>query len=123
MTLRSYTWGMRLVTLFSFGALALVVHYVDPEATGVAGKVVFYAMLFFALSGMFNLMLLRLRREITDCENAFANVGLSFRQGVLLAMLVVGILILQGLRILVWWDALLLLFGILLIELYFLLRD
>jgi uncharacterized membrane protein YgdD (TMEM256/DUF423 family) len=114
---------MRLVTLFSIGALAMVIIYVDPDSTGLVGKILFYAILFFVFVGIFNLVLLRLRRRITDPENAFANVGLSFRQAILLALLVVGIMLLQGLRLLVWWDGLLLLAGIFLGELYFLSRE
>ncbi len=59
---------------------------------------------------------------MTTSETAFYNVGLSFRQGVLLSMLCVGLLILQGLRMLVWWDGLLLVGGVFLIEFYFLSR-
>jgi len=45
---------------------------------------------------------------------------LSLRQGMLLSLLACGLLFLQSFRILVWWDGLLLLAGIFLIELYFL---
>ncbi|MFA6974138.1 MAG: hypothetical protein WC238_05385 [Parcubacteria group bacterium] len=123
MTLKSYIWGMRLVTLFSILAFAAVIKYVDPEATGVVGKILFYLVLFFALSGLLNLVLLWLRRKITNSENAFANVGLSFRQSALLAILAEGLLVMQSLRVLIWWDGLLLLAGIFLIELYFLSKD
>lgn len=97
--------------------------YVDPETTGIMGKILFYLILFFALSGIFNLFLLFLRKRITNGENAFANIGLSFRQGSLLAILAIGLLILQSFRMLVWWDGLLLLAGVFLVELYFLSRD
>lgn len=123
MTLRSYIWGMRIVTLFSIIALALVVYYVDPEGSGAVGKAIFYLVLFFVLSGFFNLLLLRLRQKMTDEENAHATVGLSFRQSVLLAILAIGLLIMQSFRILVWWDGLLLVAGIFLVELYFLSRE
>ena len=123
MTLKSYIWGMRIVTLFSIIATGFVLKYVDPETTGITGKILFYLVLFFALSGILNLFLLFLRKRITNSENAFANVGLSFRQGALLALLAIGLLILQSFRMLVWWDGMLLLAGVFLIELYFLSRD
>ncbi|MDO8240706.1 MAG: hypothetical protein Q7T51_01870 [Candidatus Moranbacteria bacterium] len=123
MTLKSYIWGIRLVTLLSVVAFVFVVKFVDPDATGVAGKLLFYCSLFFALSGLFNLLLLWLRRKNVDMENAFSNVGLSFRQGMLLALFAIGLLILQSLRLLVWWDGLLLLAGIFLIEFYFVSRE
>ena len=123
MSLKSYIWGMRLVTLFSVAALVLVVNYVDPDSSGFLGKVLFYLILFFVLSGFFNLLLLRMRKKMIDDETAVANVSLSFRQGVLIAILFIGLLILQSFRILVWWDGLLVLAGVFLIELYFLSRN
>jgi len=75
------------------------------------------------LSGLFNLILLRLRKKITTSENAFAQVGLSFRQSTLLSLLAIGLLVMQSFRVLVWWDGLLFLAGIFLIELYFLSKE
>jgi hypothetical protein len=115
-------WVVKMVTLFSFIAVSLVIYFIDPEKTGWAGKTIFYLVLFFALSGLLNLILTKLR-EVWGGEKAvILNISLSSRQGVLLAIILVGLLILQGLRILVWWTGLLLIAGIFLVELYFLSR-
>ena len=111
------------MTLFSIGALGLVVYYVDPDSGGIINISLFYLVLFFVFTGFSNLFLLRLRRRMTDAETAGFNVSLSLRQGMLLAVLAVGLLILQSFRILVWWDGLLLLAGVFLIELFFLARS
>lgn len=123
MTLKSYIWGMRLVALFSFGALGAVINYVDPEKSGIVGKVLFYLILSFFLSSFFNLFLLWIRKRALGKEAVSLNIGLSFRQGALLAIFVVGLLVLQSMRLLIWWDGLLLLSGIFLVELYFLSKD
>ncbi len=123
MTLRTYVWGMLIITLFSFVALFGVVTYIDPDKSGLPGKAVFYAVLLFFLSGFFNLFLLWIRKKMLGKESAVVNIGLSFRQGFLLAVLAVGILILQGMRMLVWWDGLLLVVAIFLAELYFLSKE
>jgi len=123
MTLKSYIWGMRLLTLFSFTALGLVINYVDPEKSGVVGKVLFYLVLFFFLNGLFNLILLWIRKRALGKESLSLNISLSFRQSTLLSLFVVGLMILQSMRILIWWDGLLLLAGIFLVELYFLSRN
>lgn len=122
MTLRSYLWVVKIVTLFSFIALSLVVYFIDPEKTGWAGKTIFYLVLFFALSGLLNLILTRLRKVWGGKEAVVLNIGLSSRQSALLSMILVGLLILQGLQVLVWWTGLLLIVGVFLIELYFLSR-
>lgn len=122
MTLKSYIWGMRFATLFSIAGLVAVVYCVDPDA-GPVGKMLFYFILFFVLSGILNLLFLWLRRRITTSETAFANVGMSLRQAMILALFAIGLLILQSFRVLVWWDGLLLLAGVFLVELYFLSKD
>ena len=122
MTFRTYIWGMRIITLFSLTALGFVVVYIDPEKSMPVGLLIFYCAAFFALTGIFNLFLLLLRRKLLGSELAAESVGLSFRQGVLLSIMILGILILQSYQALIWWDALLVVAGGFLIELYFLSR-
>ena len=38
-------------------------------------------------------------------KSAYQNVGLSFRQGMLVALAVSAMFALQSFRLLVWWDA------------------
>ena len=123
MTLRAYIWGMRTVTLLSLLALGAVIFYVDPENSGLIGIVLFYLAAFFVLSGIFNLCLLFIRRKLLGDELVAENIELSFRQGMLLSVIVLAILILQSYELLVWWDILLVIAGVFLIELYFLSRD
>ena len=123
MTLRAYVWGMLTITLFSSFALAGVIMFIDPEKSGLAGKAIFYLVLLFFLSGFFNVFLLWLRKKMLGDEAILFNLGLSSRQGFLLAFLTIGVLMLQGMRVLVWWDGLLLVAGVFLIELYFLSRE
>jgi len=114
---------MRLAALFSFMGLGLVINYVDPEKSGAVGKVLFYLTLFFFLSSFFNLFLLWIRKKVLGKEAVSLNVSLSFRQGSLLAIFVIGLAVLQSMKMLIWWDGLLLLAGIFIIELYFLSRS
>ena len=123
MTLRSYIWGIRIINLISLCALSLVVYFVDPEKAGFFGLVAFYFALFFFLSGFLNLMLLWIRRLGLGSEAALSSLKLSFRQGILLATLLIGLLILQSFRALFWWDALLLVGAIFLVEMYFLSKE
>ncbi len=123
MTLKSYLWAIRMGTFLSIGAFVAVLFFIDPEAWGFLGKILFYFSLALALSGVFILFLtwlyLRLNR---DLDNMSVILGASFRQGILLSALAVIILLLQSFRILTWWDGILVVAGMLLIELYFLTR-
>lgn len=122
MTLKSYLWGLRVSALLALAGWSLAVYFIDPEKSGIGGQLLFYLSLFLALSGMFILLLTRLRRRADDEETTFSCLGMSFRQGMLLALLVVILLILQSFRVLVWWDGLLAAAAVFLVELYFLSR-
>ncbi len=123
MTFRAYTWGMFLLSLLSLLAFGGVLYYVDPDKSGWPGKAIFYLVFIFVLSSFLNLLLLLLRKKMLGSEAVLENIGLSLRQGFLLAVLSAGILILQSQRMLVWWDGLLLVAGVFLVELYFLSRE
>ncbi len=123
MTLKSYIWGIRIITLISLVALGAVVYYIDPENSSLIGVILFYLVAFFVLSGIFNLMLIFLRRKLLGNEMAVKNIDLSFRQGILLAVMIIAIMILQSYQMLIWWDALLVVAGVFLVELYFLSRE
>lgn len=123
MTLKSYLWGIRIGTILSFLAFILVLFNVDPQTAGISGQLIFYVSSFLVLSGVFVLFFSWLRLKWSN-ENESASIllALSFRQGILLAIFCIAILLMQSLRILTWWDGLLVLAGILLVELYFLTR-
>lgn len=123
MTISLYLWGVRIITFFAFLVLVTIIFKIDPESSGWAGVVLFYVILFLTLAGTFILFLTWLRRKISHEKNDLSYLGISFRQGILLSILIVGLLILQSFRWLVWWDGLLFLAGIFLIELYFLSRN
>ena len=120
MTLKSYLWGMRSSTFLALVAWVLVIFHTDPETGGVSAKFIFYFTLFLLLSGVFILMLSFLRRKFGKNGVVLSDLGMSFREGMLLSLLVVILLVLQSLRFLAWWDGLLAVAGIFLIELYFL---
>jgi hypothetical protein len=121
MTLKSYLWGMRISALLSLAALALVVRYIDPTKAGIAGLVLFYGSVFLFLSAIFVLFFTWLRKSDSS-ENAQITLALSFRQGILMSLMTIGLLLFAQFRILLWWDGLLLVAGTLLVELHFLTR-
>lgn len=123
MTLRSYLWGVRLSTLVVFAAWVVVLMSVDPESSGAIGQVLFYVMFFLFFSGLSILLFTFVWRKMTEDMLTVVEVNMSFRQGILLSLLVTILVFFQQLNILIWWDALLVAAGILLIELYFLTRS
>jgi len=68
---------MRVITVLSLCALGAVIAYIDPESSGAFGAVLFYLVSFFVLSGIFNLILLFIRRKLLGNELAAKNIELS----------------------------------------------
>jgi len=56
-------------------------------------------------------------------KNYYQNLNIALRQGCLLSVMIVASLIFQRLRVLTWWDAMLMLIIILLVEYYFMARE
>ena len=87
------------------------------------GLVIFYVSLFFALIGIFMLAGVGLRALVGRGTPVFRHLGISLRQAVLFALLLVGSLLLQGNRLFNWWNALFFVAGLSLLEFFFLMRS
>ena len=122
MTVRSYLWGMRVSALVALVALGLVIYYLNPTRDGFVAQTMFYVAVFFSITGVATLFLFWSRRTFFRSGELEAAVGVSFRQGALIALAVCLLLLLQSFRLLVWWDGGIVVAGILLIELWFLSR-
>lgn len=110
---------MLLASLFCWTAWGLILFYLDPQVSGLVGLLCFYLSLFFSLIGTFTLIGLALRIWFSHNEVIFAFVGVSFRQAILLSVVIIGCLLLQQFRVLNWWDGSLLAISIGLFEFYF----
>ena len=119
---RGYLWLVRVIGLVALSALVFIVMKIEPEKD-IQTKVFFYVAFFFFSASLCNLLLLRLRKNKMRGELVGENIVLSLRQGILLGLLATSLLLLQGMRMLLWWDGLLTVAGIFLIELYFISRD
>ena len=122
MTLRSYLIGMLICSLLCLGSWILILIYVDPTTAGLLEFALFYLSLFFGLAGTFTLIGFYFRRLFAKNEIVFAHIGVSFRQGIFLAIILAGSLLLQNLGIFIWWTALLFIASITLLEFYFMTR-
>lgn len=123
MSLTAYIWSLILSTVLALGAWLFVLFIIDPYEAGIIGQIFFYFSLWLFLMGMLVNILVWLRVRFLGGENAIETMGLSFRQGLLLALLVVSIIMLNAYNYYTWWICLLILAGIFLIELYFLSRE
>lgn len=119
MSLSVYLWGICFFTLLSFSAWLGIVMVVDPSQAGGVGMGLFFTSLFAFLLGVMTLCVTWMYRQALGATSAAHHLGGVFRQAFLLALFFLGIVFFQMERILTWWDALLLLAVVLLIEFSF----
>lgn len=103
-------------------AWLFVLFNIDPFESGIIGEIFFYFSFWLFLLGVWMNVLVWLRIKFLTGEGAIETMGLSFRQGFLLALLIISIIYLNAHGYLIWWIGLLVVAGIFLIELFFLSR-
>lgn len=106
--------GLVLATLLAGACLAAILIYFDPTVSGSLVFILFYLSLLITSTGIFTLIGLFIRRISQKRRfpllpsRATRQLEISFRQGLLLAVILVAALILQSQRILAWWHLIIL---------------
>lgn len=116
MTLKHYLIWMAVGTLVAWGAFWLVITYVNPETAGTLGFTLFYVAIFLGVTGTFTLLGFAWRYFRHRDEPLYRHVSISFRQGIFLALMLVIALFLQQQGLLTWWNLILLVLGVSLLE-------
>lgn len=119
MTLNAYLLGLKVSAFLAFFAWALVVLYVNPDDSGMFGKILFYGTLFLWFSGAASLFLTWMQKKIADEERAAKLLVENMKQGLIISFFLIVLLMLQYYRVLVLWSSLLVLVVFLLVELRF----
>lgn len=120
MTLRYFLFLMCLSTFLSFFASLLILGNINPQEAGFFAFLFFYLSLFFSLVGSLSLIGFWLRTLFKKQEPDFRLVKRSFRQSLFFSGLLIGCLLLQSLRLLNWWNIMILILAFAFFELFFL---
>ncbi|MFA6486608.1 MAG: hypothetical protein WCT40_04565 [Candidatus Magasanikbacteria bacterium] len=106
MTLRQYLILMSVGTFICWATWLFIVFSIDPATAGSMGLSFFYLSLFLSLVGSFSVIVFLLRRlVIKNNEVIFRHVKRTFRQSVLVSLLLIFALFLMQWRLLAWWNA------------------
>jgi hypothetical protein len=92
--------------------------FLDPKA-GTTVITIFLVSIFFTSVCLVSLIGFATRVYWGNNELLFEAFKTSLRQGTLVGLYALGILGLASLKLLIWWDALLLAFSLILFEIYF----
>jgi len=114
-----YLWVDGILTICCWLIAVGIFLITDPYQIGIKIFAAFFVSLFLALVGSLTLLGYNIRIRLSRREVLYAHLGVSFRQATLISLVVVGLLLLQAARVLNWWDGILLVSAILLLELYF----
>jgi hypothetical protein len=105
MTLRQYLTLMILSSILCWFAWGIVIVNIDPFQSGWFGFIFFYITLFFSCLGTTSIFtFLGYRFFSSDSLPMFRYVKKSFRDACLISVLIIGLLFLQGSKLLNWWN-------------------
>ena len=111
-------WGLGLIAAACWIAWALTIVNNNPDQGGQTVLISFFISLYVALVSTLTVAGFALRRYFGNNELRYGYLQVSFRQAFIGSALLVALLALQALRLLAWWDILLLVAVSLLLELY-----
>lgn len=120
MSLKRYLVFMAIATAICYLMLLLVLFYFDPFQAGIVAVIFFYISLGLSLIGTLSILGLVIRLYATKDKLVFKKVVNSFRQSILFAILILAALFLSSNQLLTWWNLVLLVLAVSVIELYFL---
>ncbi|MFH0819134.1 MAG: hypothetical protein V1898_04030 [Patescibacteria group bacterium] len=120
MSLKKYLILMFLATIICWLSWLTVVLYINCNVSDNVGFICFFASLFFSLLGTISLINLVLRLLIKRHDLPYKHIGISLRQSLWFAILIVVSLALLGQDLFVWWSVGLLLIGLIILEGFFL---
>lgn len=123
MTLKSYLWGVGLASFLALISFAAILWFVSPDGGNAGVLVLLFLSLFLALCGIFGLAGFYWRNRRAAGAVAASLLTTSFREGTLLALLLVGFLIMNVYRVFYWWTALIFLILTVAIEMAFLYQE
>jgi len=123
MTHNKYIGIIGVTGVISWLAVYLVINKLNPMESMSLSLILFFVSLFFALTSTFTIVGYYFRVWFNRNEIYYDHINISFRQGILLTLVVVGALVFQLLRVLTWWSGLMLVGVIMLIEFYFLAKE
>lgn len=120
MTLRQYLLLMTAGTALSWVAVGLIVSTVDPNKAPLAVFAVFYMSIFLAFTGTFSVCGFLLRIGLLKEQLVVSrHVAISFRQSLLLSLLLVIAMYLSSKSLLNGWNAVLIVMALTVLEFFF----
>ena len=114
---RSALFGLFVLFIFAAGTLFLIVTQVNPYNSERDKIILFFVSIFLTLLALLTFILYFFATRIADRE-PIKNLALAFRYSLWVSLVVCGLLALESLRVLTWWDGGLLVLAVVMFELF-----
>lgn len=108
MSFRYYILLILFSTILCVSALTIIIFSINPYEASVLTFAFFYLSLFLSLMGVITIINSVIKKIFVKNKILFRQISASFRQAVLLSLLITICMALQSQRILAWWNMLLL---------------
>ena len=116
--MKGYSFLVGFITFIALVIIGAIIMQYDPNNLDIKIYVLFFGSLFIAITGLATLIGLQIRKSIN--KNSLPSYLItSLRQGLLITLALIGILLLHITNVLNWWDGILLVLAIILLEFYF----
>lgn len=109
MKIKGFLTGLVLATILAWACLIAVLNYNSPQGNGFGLLILFYLSLFAAIAGIFSIIGIFIRRISQGKKSVQKQIKISFRQGLLLSLVLVVALFLQSQQLFHWWSLIILL--------------
>jgi hypothetical protein len=94
MSLRGFLFGIGFLTVISLVSLAYILTNIDPYNASILIFILFYLSFFIAAAGLFILIGFYLRKLIIKNKAIHKLLKVSFKQGILISLILTGLLLL-----------------------------
>lgn len=108
-----------VITLIFLIVFLVILFRTDPYEGGRSSLIWFFASLFISIAGVLTTTAYYFRNALGKGRTPSVYFVTSLRQGILVSLVVVGLLLLKAMDSLAWWDGLLLIASVVLLELFF----
>lgn len=115
---QNFNRGLSLSTLMFAGILLALTIFASPEQ-GSFTIIFYYVAIFFFVLGLVTLIIFNVSKWWNHGERVFDAAKVSLRQGILVSLFAVSLLLMSSMGLLNWWDGIILAISFLLIELFF----
>jgi hypothetical protein len=119
MSTRIYLWGLGILSAICWFGFFIILVSANPYKADILTFTSFFALLFLGLAFLLAIIGFWIRFIILRENISRSAFKVSFRQGILISLSIIGLLLLQAIRILTVYDGVLLVSAILMLEFFF----